>query len=67
MNRQTCQSPGVRPLVSRPEEEPRIRELWELDTWPKKWSANDIDATIPLDAIKRRNDTGEMVVQPLLF
>jgi DNA sulfur modification protein DndC len=50
-------------LVSTAEEE-RIRELWRLDTWPNKWTANDIDANVPVDA-KRRTATG-IATQTLL-
>lgn len=47
-----------------PEEEARIREMWALDVWPQKWSAADVDATVPLDAIKLEN--GRLVTQSLL-
>lgn len=47
-----------------PGEEARIREMWTQDIWPRKWSAEDVDATIPLDAIKLEN--GRIVTQSLL-
>jgi DNA sulfur modification protein DndC len=46
-----------------PEEEARIREMWALDIWPRKWSAQDADGTQPLDAITLTLD-GELAVQP---
>lgn len=46
------------------EEERLIRELWQQDTWPRKWSAEDVDAVVPLDAIKLEN--GKIVTQSLL-
>jgi DNA sulfur modification protein DndC len=48
-----------------PEEEARIREMWALDIWPEKWSAGDISATIPLDAITL-DEMGRPIVQALL-
>lgn len=55
-----------RPVVSliNAEEEARIREMWTLDMWPRKWSANDINANVMLDAITSYGDT--LIVQPLL-
>jgi DNA sulfur modification protein DndC len=47
------------------EEEARIRELWELNTWPEKWSDEDIDASIPIDAKILEN--GRIVTQSLLI
>jgi DNA sulfur modification protein DndC len=38
------------------EEEERIKELWRLDTWPNKWTASDIDASVPVDALRRTAD-----------
>lgn len=48
------------------EEEARIREMWATDTWPQKWSADDVDATDPVDAIAL-TDGGELVTQALLI
>ena len=48
------------------EEEARIREMWKLDIWPEKWSAGDISAVIPLDAISL-DEGGRLVVQGLLI
>lgn len=45
------------------EEEARIREMWALDIWPRKWSANDADGTQPLDAMRLTLD-GALTVQP---
>lgn len=47
------------------EEEARIREMWTLDMWPQKWSADDLDADVPLDVVM--NVAGELVTQPLLI
>lgn len=42
----------------------RIREMWALDMWPQKWSAEDIDADLAIDRI---NSVGsQIVIQPLL-
>lgn len=49
-----------------PEEEARIREMWSLDMWPRKWSANDADATEPHDALTLSAD-GQLVRQALLL
>ena len=38
-------------LIDRYEEE-RIRHLWHMDTWPNKWTSDDIDASLPIDAMK---------------
>ncbi len=47
------------------EEEARIREMWALDTWPRKWSADDVraDKLIPARAIVQ----GRIVEQALLI
>jgi DNA sulfur modification protein DndC len=47
------------------EEEARIREMWTLDMWPRKWSADDIAASRPIDAMSRTSDD-QIVVQALL-
>ncbi len=47
------------------EEEQRIRELWALNTWPNKWSAEDIDGTDPIDAVTVVG-FGELVTQPVM-
>lgn len=46
------------------EEETRIREMWALDMWPRKWSADDVVADVPLDKITSVD--GDLLVQPLL-
>lgn len=46
------------------QEEARIREMWALDMWPRKWSADDIKADVPLDQIMTVDN--EIVTQPLL-
>ena len=48
------------------DEETRIRDLWALDTWPEKWSADDIAADVPIDAMSRTADD-QIVVQALLM
>jgi DNA sulfur modification protein DndC len=47
-------------------EESRIREMWELDMWPRKWNAGDADATQPIDALSLTAD-GKLVRQALLI
>jgi DNA sulfur modification protein DndC len=46
------------------EEEVYIRRMWAEDRWPRKWSAEDAAAAMPIDAII--NVGGELVSQPLL-
>lgn len=46
------------------EEEARIREMWALDMWPRKWSAADIDADEIIDRIT--SDGTGLVVQPVM-
>lgn len=48
-----------------PEDEARIREMWVLDMWPRKWSAADSNATDIIDA-KRLGDDGQIITQALL-
>ena len=48
------------------EEEARIREMWRLNIWPRKWSSDDIDGDIPIDSI-RLDESGHLVVQALLI
>jgi DNA sulfur modification protein DndC len=47
------------------EEAARIREMWALDMWPRRWSADDIDATEPVDALFL--DNGKIIRQALLI
>ena len=47
------------------EEEARIRELWSLNTWPNKWTGDEVNGDMPLDAI-HLTDKGELVTQTLL-
>lgn len=47
-------------------EEARIREMWALDMWPRKWSANDADADAPLREALRVTLDGRLAVQPSL-
>ena len=46
------------------EELARINEMWALDMWPRKWSADDINADVPLDDIRVLG--GDLIVQPLM-
>ena len=48
------------------DEEERIREMWSLDVWPRKWSSADADATVPHDAIRITLD-GDLTVQPRMI
>lgn len=47
------------------DEQARIREMWALDMWPRKWSASDSDALVPIDALRVVN--GEIITQALLI
>lgn len=47
------------------EEEARIRELWQLNTWPEGWSGDEINGDVLIDAVRKASDYG-LVVQPLL-
>lgn len=47
------------------DEEARIRELWALNTWPERWSGDDITGDVPLDAL-RLDESGRLVKQALL-
>lgn len=49
-------------LVNR-DEETRIREMWALDMWPRKWSADDADANAPLRESLRVTLGGQIVAQ----
>ena len=46
-------------------EEDRIREMWALNVWPRKWSELDADATVEFDAYGLTSD-GQLTVQPML-
>lgn len=48
------------------EEEARIRELWALNTWPQKWTGDEVTGDQPIDAM-RLTSAGEIAVQPLLL
>lgn len=48
-----------------PEEEARIRELWKENTWPRKWSGEDINADEPIDLISSKH--GQLIYQSLLI
>lgn len=47
------------------EEEARIRELWALNTWPRKWTGDEVVGNQPIDAM-RLTTAGEIAVQELL-
>lgn len=47
------------------EEEARIRELWALNTWPNKWTGEEVNGDVALDAISV-DAFGDIVSQPLL-
>lgn len=49
-------------LINREEEE-RIREMWRLDVWPRKWSSLDLNGDVPVDAMRLTLD-GALAVQP---
>jgi DNA sulfur modification protein DndC len=52
-------------LVNR-DEETRIREMWALDMWPRKWSARDVDADAPLREALRVTLDGQLVSQAVI-
>jgi DNA sulfur modification protein DndC len=45
-------------------EQGRIREMWAGDMWPRKWSADDIDADVPIADIRALGN--ELIYQPLM-
>jgi DNA sulfur modification protein DndC len=47
-------------------EEARIREMWALDMWPRKWSADDARADKLVDALQITED-GRLARQALLI
>ena len=47
------------------DEEARIRELWALNTWPNKWTGDEVDGDVLLDAYTV-NTLGEIIIQPML-
>jgi DNA sulfur modification protein DndC len=47
-----------------PEEEARIREMWDLNLWPRKWSEADIAADV---LIPRIVATSEGLVEQALL
>lgn len=47
------------------EEEARIRELWALNTWPNKWTGDEVTGDVALDAYTV-DAFGDIVSQPLL-
>jgi len=48
------------------DEEARIREMWALDMWPRKWSAKDINADVQVPALSLSDD-GRIVEQAILI
>jgi DNA sulfur modification protein DndC len=48
------------------DEETRIREMWTLDMWPRKWSTDDILGNQPIPAMSRTADN-QIAVQALLI
>jgi DNA sulfur modification protein DndC len=47
------------------DEEARIRELWALNTWPQKWTGDEIDGDEMIDAYTV-TALGDVISQPLL-
>lgn len=45
------------------DEEARIRQMWSLNKWPRKWSESDIEASLPIDRISVTD--GQLVEQLL--
>ena len=48
------------------QEEMRIREMWALDIWPRKWSSDDASATMIVPALSRTTNN-RIIEQPLLI
>jgi DNA sulfur modification protein DndC len=48
-------------------EEARIREMWVLDMWPRKWSSKDTNADVPLREALRVTLDGQLVSQSSLL
>lgn len=46
------------------DEEKRIREMWDMNIWPEKWSEDDVLGTVPLDSLFLKN--GQLVTQAVL-
>lgn len=46
------------------EEEARIRQMWRLNMWPRKWTGDEVRADKPLDQINVVDE--RLIVQPLL-
>jgi hypothetical protein len=49
------------------EEEARIREMWALDMWPRKWSADDAAADEPLPVALTVTRDGRLVEQDVML
>jgi len=47
------------------DEEARIREMWDLDMWPRKWSADDVNADEWITPVSIVD--GDVIEQALLF
>lgn len=47
------------------DEEARIKEMWALDMWPRRWSADDARADDPLRESLRITLDGQLAVQPV--
>jgi DNA sulfur modification protein DndC len=48
------------------DEEQRIRELWAANTWPNKWTGEEVNGDKLLDALTV-NGYGEIISQPILM
>lgn len=48
------------------EEEARIRELWALNTWPNRWTGQEVVGNVPIDLLMR-DVAGGVVTQPLMI
>jgi DNA sulfur modification protein DndC len=48
------------------EEEARIKQLWQLNTWPDGWMGDEVVGSQPIDVL-RLNSGGEIVLQALLI
>ena len=48
------------------DEQQYIRKLWEADTWPKGWSADDVNGSEAFDKVHVMID-GSQIIEPLLL
>lgn len=62
LNRQALAESMPEVVLINPEEEARIRELIEANTWPNGWDGSEVNASVILDEV-----IGEGIIQPDFF